>query len=229
MRLSMFRALLIVASALMLPLTAQAQMALNKVVVDFSNPASRRDDIKITNSGNDTLFVLVEPFQILEPGTKAQKRVKVRDPGKFGLLVTPNRFVLKPKQSKIMRIVVLKPAEKRDRIYRLTVKPVIGQVEAAQTAVKIVFGYDVLVVVRPNGGKPELQAKREGKSLTFTNTGTTSALLSNGKQCDKAGENCVDSPPKRIYVGNTWTTELKYDTPVEYYVTVGTEIKQERF
>lgn len=220
---------LVIAAALALATPAPAQMALNKVVVDFSGPGAPRDDIKISNVGNDTLFVLVEPFQVIDPGTKGQKRVQIRDPGKFGLLVTPNRFVLKPKQSKIMRIVVLKPAEDKDRIYRLTVKPVLGKVAANQTAVKIVFGYDVLVVVRPKGGKPEVSAKREGKSITFTNTGTTSALLSNGKQCDQAGENCVASPPKRLYVGNVWSVPLKYDTPLNYYVTVGTEIRQEQF
>ena len=223
------RTILLLAAFALLPTSAHAQMALNKVVVDFSGPGAPRDDIKITNVGDETLFVLVEPFQVLNPGTKQQKRVQDRNPGKFGLLVTPNRFVLKAKQSKIMRLVVLRPAEGKDRVYRLTVKPVLGKVEANQTAVKIVFGYDVLVVVRPKGGEPTLAAQRDGKSITFTNTGTTSALLSNGKQCDKAGENCVESPPKRMYVGNTWTVPLKYDTPLDYYVTVGTEIRQEQF
>jgi len=229
MRLIFCRTALVVMASVMLSISAHAQMALNKVVVDFADPATRRDDIKITNTGSETLFVLVEPAQILDPGTKQQKRLSVRDPGKFGLLVTPNRFVLKAKQSKILRIVVLKPAEDKDRIYRLSVKPILGNVEAQQTAVKVVFGYDVLVVVRPATGKAAVSAKRQGKSITFSNAGTTSALLTNGKQCDNAGKNCADVPPKRLYAGNNWTVPLKYETPVEYYITERTDIRKERF
>jgi len=208
---------------------ASADMVLNKVVVDFDGKGAPRDDVKIINTGNETLFVLVEPHEVINPGTKEEKRVKIRDPGKSGLLVTPNRFVLQAKQSKSMRLVVLKPADNKDRVYRLTVKPIVGKVQASQTGVKIVIGYDVLVLVRPQGSKPEISAKREGKKLTFTNTGTTSALLTNGKQCDTAGENCIDAAPKRLYAGITWSTDLKYDTPVEYYVTVGQAITRQSF
>lgn len=209
--------------------TAQADMVLNKVVIDFPGDKVPRDDIKIQNTGDETLFVLVEPFQILNPGTKQQKREKIRDPGKAGLLVTPNRFVLQAKQTKIMRLVVLRPAEKMDRVYRLTVRPVVGDVKANQTAVKIVIGYDVLVVVRPSGAKGNLQSTRDGKKITFTNPGQTSVLLSNGKNCDADGKNCVDLPPKRMYVNTEWTTELKYDTPAVYYVSVRDDILLKEF
>ena len=209
--------------------TAQADMVLNKVVIDFPGDKVPRDDIKIQNTGDETLFVLVEPFQILNPGTKQQKREKIRDPGKAGLLVTPNRFVLQAKQTKIMRLVVLRPAEEKDRIYRLTVRPVVGDVKAEQTAVKIVIGYDVLVVVRPPGSKGDLQSKRDGKKLTFTNPGQTSVLLSNGKNCNAKGEDCIELPPKRMYVGTEWSTELKHDTPAEYYVSVRDQILRKEF
>jgi P pilus assembly chaperone PapD len=209
--------------------SAHAQMALNKVVIDFPGDKVPRDDIKIQNTGDETLFVLVEPFQIINPGMETQKREKIRDPGKAGLLVTPNRFVLQAKQTKVMRLVVLRPAEKKDRVYRLTVRPVVGDVKAEQTAVKIVIGYDVLVVVRPPGSKGNLQAKREGKKITFTNPGETSVLLSNGKNCDANGKDCVDLPPKRMYVGTEWTTELKHDTPAFYYVSVRDKIQQREF
>jgi P pilus assembly chaperone PapD len=204
-------------------------MVLNKVVIDFPGDKVPRDDIKIQNTGDETLFVLVEPFQILNPGTEKQERVKIRDPGKSGLLVTPNRFVLQAKQTKIMRLVVLKPAEKEDRIYRLTVRPVIGDVKAEQTAVKIVIGYDVLVVVRPAGAQGNLAAKREGKKITFSNSGETSVLLSNGKNCDAEGKNCAELPPRRMYVGNTWSVNLEHDTPAEYYVTVREDIRRKQF
>ena len=227
MRKSLFALLL--GSLLLQATPSIADMVLNKVVIDFPGNKVPRDDIKIQNTGNDTLFVLVEPQMVVNPGTEAQKRQKMRDPKKFGLLVTPNRFVLQPKQTKVMRLVVLNPAEKEDRVYRLTVKPVIGKVEAAQTAVKIVIGYDVLVIVRPPGSKANLQHKRDGKSVWFSNNGTTSVLLSNGKNCDESGDNCVDIPPKRLYVGNEWKVDLKYDTPLEYYVTVREDIKRLQF
>ena len=90
-------------------------------------------------------------------------------------------------------------------------------------------GYDVLVVVRPAKAEGNLQAKRDGKKLTFTNTGQTSVLLSNGKNCDVNGENCAELPPKRMYVGNEWSIDLKHDTPAEYYVTVRDDILRKQF
>ena len=69
---------------------ARADMALSKVVVDFTSARPTRDDIEISNSGDDILYVSVEPSEILNPGRPDQQRVANPNPRQLGLLISPN-------------------------------------------------------------------------------------------------------------------------------------------
>lgn len=42
-----------------------------------------------------------------------------------------------------------------------------------------------------------------------------------GKQCDPAGQNCVNLGGTRLYAGASWEQPLSYNTPVEYQVSAG--------
>ena len=46
---------------------ARADMALSKVVVDFTSARAARDDIEITNPADEILYVSIEPAEILTP------------------------------------------------------------------------------------------------------------------------------------------------------------------
>jgi P pilus assembly chaperone PapD len=208
---------------------ASAQMVLDKVVIDFIPGKAPRDDVVVQNPGKEPLFVVVEPFRVMDPGKPTEQRVEYRDPGELGLLVTPNRFVVQPGQRKVVRFAIIEPAIEEDKIYRVTLKPVVGNVQSSTTAVKVVFGYDLLIIVRPPNAQANISSRREGGKLIVENTGNTNALLSQGKQCDAGGENCVELPPKRMYPGATWEVPLERDTPIEYYVTSGGKVTRETF
>jgi P pilus assembly chaperone PapD len=213
---------LVVALALVFgaPPPASAQIALNRIILDFSGEQSRQD-IEIVNNGEDTAFIVVEPARIEQPGSTEEQRITARDPNELGLLVTPNRLVLEPGERKLVRIAVIEPAAVVDRIYRVTVKPVLGEVRATETSLKLLVGYDVLVIVRPGGAAPDLNFQRQGRRVIVTNNGNTNALLSEGRQCDPSGGNCTDLPSKRLYAGARWELELETDAPAEYYVSSG--------
>ena len=187
---------------------ARAEMGLSKVVVDFTSARAARDDIEITNSADEILYVSVEPAEILNPGRPEERRVTNPNPRELGLLISPNRLVLGPGERKVVRLSLLERPKERDRIYRVTIKPVIGELVGTQSALKVVVGYDVLVIARPVNARPLLEVARSGNAIEFRNVGNTNALLFNGQQCDDTETDCAELPSKRIYAGNTWQFQL---------------------
>jgi P pilus assembly chaperone PapD len=190
------------------PAPVHAEMALSKVVVDFTSARPARDDIEITNSADEILYVSIEPAEILNPGRPEERRVANPNPRELGLLISPNRLVLAPGERKVVRVSLLERPADRDRIYRVTIKPVIGEIVARQSALKLVVGYDVLVIARPENARPLLEVSRRGNAVEFRNVGNTNALLFNGRQCDEEETDCAELPSKRVYAGNTWQFQL---------------------
>lgn len=208
---------------------ANAGMTLDKVIVDFGPKAPSRDDIEITNSGDEILYVSVEPAEIIEPGEASERRVTTPDPRALGLLVSPNRLALGPGERKILRFSLLDRPVGGDRIYRVAIKPVVGELTATRSALKVLVGYDVLVIARPADARPLLTASRDGGALLIRNLGNTNALLFGGRQCDDAQADCVELPSMRMYAGNAWQLDLPRDGPVQYLVEAGSGTTVETF
>jgi len=221
--------LALIAGSIGWPGTVCASMNLSKVIIDFAPDKPSRDDIEITNAGDEVLYVNVEPFEVLDPGQPGERRVTDPDPRILGLLVSPNRLALGPGERKIVRFSLLHRPEITDRIYRVTIQPVVGELTAQRTALKVVVGYDVLVIARPLNGRPVLSIARQGADLTITNLGNTNALLFDGRQCDEEETDCVDLPTKRIYAGSSWEIQLPRDAPARYLVESGTGTTAETY
>jgi hypothetical protein len=198
-------------------------------IVEFPPGQPPRSDIELFNDGADRLYVVVEPSQILDAGTPAERRVQEPDPQKLGLLATPNRLILEPGERKYVRVAMLLDAGLTDRIYRLTIKPVTGDVSAAKTGLKIMVGYDVLVIQLPAVPQAVLAASRVGRTLTLHNGGNTNAELFGGRQCDPDEKNCTAVAGGRIYAGASRDVSLKGDGPVEYSLKVGDSVTQQRY
>ena len=122
-----------IALALCLAQPALADMVLDKVILDFTPDAPARDDIEVWNNGTERLYVMVEPHEVIAPGQAEEHRISDPDPAKLGLLVTPQRLILEPGERRLVRIAAIVPRGAHDRIYRVTIKPVVGDVSAAQT------------------------------------------------------------------------------------------------
>ncbi len=208
---------------------AQADMVLSQVIVDLQPGKPSHEDIEIWNDSPERMYAVAEPAQIQSPGTPTERRVTVADPGVSGLLVTPQRMVLEPGQRRIIRLAALLPRDMTERIYRVTVKPVAGPVTAETTALKVLLGYDVLVLLRPQRIAGEVTAARSGRKLDFHNQSNTAQEIYEGKQCDAAGKNCKTLPATRLYAGAQWTVDLTYETPVEYRLTAGNGSSVKRF
>lgn len=211
------------------PAPARAEMVLSQVIVDLQPEKPAHDDIEVSNDSDERIYVVAEPARIEAPGTPAERRVSIADPAISGLLVTPRRMVLEPGQRRIIRLAALLPRDMSERIYRVTVKPVAGPVSAEVTAIKVLLGYDVLVLVRPQRVAGDVTGIRSGRKLTFRNDSNTAQEIYDGRQCDAAGKDCKQLPATRLYAGAQWSVDLGYDTPAEYRLTSGNGSKVRRF
>jgi len=223
------RASLAAALALGAASLAQAEMVLSQVIVDLMPGKPLRDDIEVWNDSPERMYVAADPFEIRNPGTPQEQRIPAADPEQSGLLVAPQRLVLEPGERRLVRIAATGERPAADRIYRVAIKPVAGAITADRSALKILVGYDTLVLVRPAQFTGDVTGQRNGKILTLTNAGNTSQELFDGRQCDASGKDCRDLPAKRLYAGATWSQPVPFDTPVSYKASIGGTVRQRTF
>jgi P pilus assembly chaperone PapD len=210
--------LLAAAAALLLPLTgARAELSLSQLIVELQAGKHDRQDVEVANNGPDPAYVDIEPREILDPGTPSEAPRRDPDPEKLGLLVSPTRLILQPGQKRLVRVATLDPAAQRERVYRVTVKPVVGRISSAQSGLKVLLGWDMLVLVRPTTVTVAVRAVRAGNSMTFHNDGNVSIVLTDGQQCAAAGH-CTLLADKRLYAGTSWTEQVNGSAPVDYSV-----------
>ncbi len=200
---------------------ASAQLAIDRLWVDFEPNITPRADVIIRNESKDRYYITVAPSEIVNPGTATEKRVEEADPDKLGLLVTPNRLILEPGGMRSIRIVSLNNALTSDRIYRVRISPQVGDIETTQSnvanrdmAIKLLAAYDVLVTARPNDAKAHLVTTQGDKTLVIRNDGNTNLLLFDGELCatqPAKSKNdttaCQGVGSHRMYPGTSW--ELK--------------------
>ena len=211
-------ALSAIAATAGLSTVARADIVLSQLIVELKPGQQVAGDVDVWNNSPDRAYVAAEPREITGPGTPAQSVRKDPDPEKLGLLVAPARMILEPGQHKLLRIASIGPAVPSERVYRVTVKPEVGRLASDKSGIKILVGYDVLVLVRPVDPRPSLAAKRSGNSVTFTNQGNVSIELADGRQCAAPSAGCTPLPGKRLYAGTQWTEPLKSAGPIEYRV-----------
>jgi P pilus assembly chaperone PapD len=202
---------------------AHAELLVSQLVVELAPGEHRRSDVEIMNSGPDRIFVSVEPREILHPGTPAESGRSDPDPERLGLLVSPARMILEPGQRKLLRIASIASSD-RERVFRVTVKPVVGQLESEASGLKVMVGYDMLVIVRPGAPNPHVSAVRANGRLILSNDGNVSVELDDGKACDPAMKNCRSLPGGRLYAGAKKTIDLDADARVSYRLKVGSKV-----
>lgn len=173
---------------------AKAQLAIDRLWVDLDDQRANRSDLVVRNESEDVYYITVTTSEIENPGTAGEMRTTQIDPEKLGLLVTPNRLILRPGELRAIRVVSLNRDLAQDRIYRVNINPEIGELSIDQDdlqnrglAIKLLAAFDVLVTVRPREGDPELVALREGDRIELRNEGSSNLLMLDGKVCPVEG------------------------------------------
>jgi P pilus assembly chaperone PapD len=206
---------------------AQAGFIISSAIVEFTADGPRQQDIDVVSRTGENDYVVSEIYEIHHPDAPDETRQLMDDPAQSGMLVTPDRMILQAGGRKVLRFVLLRAPDAEEHIYRAVVKPVIKGVETtSHLGLKVLVGYEVMVIVRPAAIASSYAAQRHGRQLTLTNTGNTNILLQSGKQCDPA-DACQRPPVLRVYPGHSARAELPLDKPVTYAVWDGktTDIK----
>src|SRR5690349_3989753 len=199
--------------------SARADLVLSQLVVELTPGEHARADVEAWNDGPDRIFVVVEPREILEAGTRTESSRSDPDPDKLGLLVSPGRMILEPGQRKLVRVASIASGD-RERVFRVTVKPVVGQLSSEQSGLKVLIGYDMLVLVRPADLRPHVSSVRSANKLTLRNDGNVSVELVDGRECDASSTVWKALEGGRLYPGSQKTLELPQDESAEYKMRV---------
>ena len=190
-----------------LPAPAAAELAVSQLVVDL--PADEHaSDVEVFNDSAERIYVVAEPREIMEAGTLREAPRVVADPEALGLLVSPGRMILEPGQRRTLRIARLGPTGERERVYRVTVKPVVGDVSGPADGLKLLVGYDLLVLARPAAASSKIAVNRTGNNVELINQGNASVELADGQLCEADGKSCRSLPGKRLYAGASWRQSL---------------------
>ena len=172
-------------------------LVITPLVVNITPGNSAFADIHLLNEDKDhKVYVRVTTQRLLNPGAPHPKWQTLReDPFAFGLSTSRNNLVMAPNSRQVVRVTSLKKADQQDRVYRLTIVPLFGNIEAPRPRahevvhqINLHVGYRVWVFVRPLVTKRSVSMKQTGKRLVVKNTGNTLVLLHDGIQCDKAGK-----------------------------------------
>ncbi|MEH6743093.1 hypothetical protein [Hyphomonas sp.] len=199
------------------PLTAHAQLTVDKLWMDFENNSAGREDVLLRNDSDRRYYISVEPAEIVNAGRDDEMRKEYQNPQDLGLLISPNRLVLEPGQFRALRIVSINDQLSVDRVYRIRVTPKIGAIEVDNAEgddrdanLVVLMAYDLLVIVRPDGATTQIVPERTQEQITLRNIGNTNILLIDGEACPE-GElprDCVTLPDTRLYAGAAITFDL---------------------
>ncbi|MBM3618489.1 MAG: hypothetical protein FJX23_08105 [Alphaproteobacteria bacterium] len=220
---------LVALAAVSMASDAKAEFIITTAILEFKQDSPRQQDIELVSRSTENDYVVAEVSEIVNPGSPDEIRKLIEDPAEGGLLVTPDKTILTGGSRKVLRFVLLKEPDAKERIYRVAVKPVVKGVENdTKVGLKVLVGYEVLVIVRPSVMQPSYTAQRNGKTFTATNNGNTNVLFQHGQQCS-AADKCEPTSVVRVYPGQTAQLELPHDMPVSFSIWNGVETTEKQF
>ena len=78
-------------AGLLLSQSLFAQLAVDRIIVDFTEESPNRNDVQLllNTSETETLFINVEVLEVENPGTPEETRMMIDDPSKIGLIASP--------------------------------------------------------------------------------------------------------------------------------------------
>lgn len=202
--------LLVAATALMFSTLSSANLTIDRMIIYFDANQHPRQDVVVTNTEQDTLYLQTEVYEVHNPGTEREELIEITNPNQIKLLATPNRAIVPPGGRKTVRLVSLEPPKDKELVYRVTFKPVPPNFTATQSAIKLLIAYQALVFVQPDNPQYHVKGEREASSMIFTNEGNVNVVMRNGQYCTNNNEeSCTPlEQGTRLYAGAEWKIEL---------------------
>lgn len=199
---------LIAATLLFLAQPVWAAMSLDKIILYLEDKPNSREDIVVTNPDNETLYLQTEIYRVDNPGQPDEKRVRVIDPKDFKLLVSPSKAVIPAGEQKRFRLMSLEQGLDKEKVYRVTFKPVVGDIKTDRTALKILVAYQALIFIQPDSGQYKLSLEHSaGDKLAIANSGNVNVEVSDIQYCKSPTQCAPVEQAGRIYSGAKLSVE----------------------
>lgn len=159
--------------AAVVPVGAASAMTVQPVVIDLQTAGRGQSQVITVENTFATPLPVELTVQELELGTDGVKQTG-KDPG--DLLVFPPQTIIQPGQTQTFRVqYVGDPALARSKHYYVTVAQLPVKLPEGQSAIQILYNFQVLVSTGPAGVKPKLVV--QGAELTKNADGKTLAVL----------------------------------------------------
>ena len=184
---------------------AQANISLDKVILNFVPGEKPVQNIMITNQGEKTVKVSGSVVQIQNSGQENEKEFPSKN-----LILAPKAFELAPGAQRQVRLVLRNFPDQQEGIYRVRFKPDTPQITTQEpkpgmsVKIGVVMTMGALVMVTPTVPSPKLTFERKKDVITFKNEGNVTAQLQREEFCTDGRKNCTSLDGKRIYPGMTW-------------------------
>ena len=75
---------------------ALATMSLDRMIVYFKPNQLPRQDVVVSNPDKENLYLQTEVYNVVNPGTQQEERIRVTDPKDIKLLATPGKAIIPP-------------------------------------------------------------------------------------------------------------------------------------
>lgn len=184
-----FRHALTMFCAALLPAQAVSAMTVQPVVIDLQTAGRQMSTVVTVENTFATPLPVELTVQELELTPEGVKQTG-KDPG--DLLVFPPQTIIEPGQTQTFRIqYVGDPALAKSKHYYVTVAQLPVKLPEGQSAIQILYNFQVLVSIAPAGIKPQIsvQSAEIGKNgagkpvpvLTVSNESTAHGYLANGR------------------------------------------------
>lgn len=188
MKLRLKHALTMFCAAL-LPAQAASAMTVQPVVIDLQTAGRQMSTVVTVENTFATPLPVELSIQELELTPDGVKQTG-KDPG--DLMVFPPQTIIEPGQTQTFRIqYVGDPALARSKHYYVTVAQLPVKLPEGQSAIQILYNFQVLVSIAPSGVKPQIgvQSAEIGKNaagkpipvITVSNETTAHGYLANGR------------------------------------------------
>ena len=161
-----------------------AAMSLDKMIIYLDAIPNAREDIVVSNPDKETLYVQTEVFRVENPGTDQEKLLPVTDPEDFKLLISPGKAVIPAGAQKRFRLMSVETGIATEKVYRVTFKPVVGDITTEATGLKLLVAFQTLIFVQPVNGEYKLVLKRADGKLVLHNAGNVNAEITKVQHCD---------------------------------------------
>lgn len=175
--------------AAIMPVQAALAMTVQPVVIDLQTSGRQMSTVVTVENTFATPLPVELSVQELELTPEGVKQTG-KDPG--DLLVFPPQAIIEPGQTQTFRIqYVGDPALAKSKHYYITVAQLPVKLPEGQSAIQILYNFQVLVSVAPSGIKPQMsvQSAEIGRNsagkpvpvLTVANDSTAHGYLANGR------------------------------------------------